>query len=121
MHVAQLTPQGSRCSIVLGDLPAQREMAPGSMRGLQLVVADAATARQELVDRGVHADEITVFDERDGGAIAHAHGSGRVHPNFPDPQLDTWTNAYHGTNLDRLVAAKQAYDPDRLFSFPQAV
>ena len=42
MHVVQLTPRGSGCSIVFGDLPSQREMAPGSMRGLQLVVADAA-------------------------------------------------------------------------------
>jgi hypothetical protein len=33
MHVAQLTPVGSGCSIVIGDLPAQNEMAPGSMRG----------------------------------------------------------------------------------------
>ena len=41
MHVVQLTPRGSGCSIVFGDLPSQREMAPGSMRGLQLVVADA--------------------------------------------------------------------------------
>jgi catechol 2,3-dioxygenase-like lactoylglutathione lyase family enzyme len=37
MHVVQLTPPGSGCSIVIGDLPAQNEMAPGSMRGLQLV------------------------------------------------------------------------------------
>ena len=42
MHVVQLTPPGSGCSIVIGDLPSQTEMAPGSMRGLQLVVADAA-------------------------------------------------------------------------------
>ena len=55
MHVVQMTPPGSGCSIVFGDLPAQREMAPGSMRGLQLVVADAKAARQELVDRGVDA------------------------------------------------------------------
>src|ERR671927_1525241 len=67
MHVVQLTPRGSGCSIVFGDLPSQREMAPGSMRGLQLVVADAAAARQELVDRGVNAGDIMVFDERDGG------------------------------------------------------
>ncbi len=45
MHVAQLTPRGSGCSIVVGDLPSQREMAPGSMRGLQLVVADAEAGR----------------------------------------------------------------------------
>ncbi len=69
MHVAQLTPRGSGCSIVVGNLAAQQQMAPGSMRGLQLVVADAAAARQELVDRGVEPDEISVIDERDGGTL----------------------------------------------------
>ena len=80
MHVVQLTPPGSGCSIVIGDLPSQNEMAPGSMRGLQLVVADAATARQELVDRGVEASEITVFDERDGGTFF----------GFIDPDGNSW-------------------------------
>lgn len=51
MHVAQLTPRGSGCSIVVGDLPAQREMKPGFMKGLQLCVADAARARSELLSR----------------------------------------------------------------------
>ena len=37
MHVVQLTPPGSGCSIVFGDLPAQREMAPGSLRGVHSV------------------------------------------------------------------------------------
>ena len=32
MHVVQLTPNGSGCSIVFGDLPSQREMEPGSRR-----------------------------------------------------------------------------------------
>src|SRR5207244_5200777 len=58
MHVVQLTPRGSGCSIVFGDLPPQREMAPGSLKGLQLVVADAPAARQELIDRGVDCSEI---------------------------------------------------------------
>ena len=81
MHVVQLTPTGSGCSIVIGDLPTQREMAPGSMRGLQLVVADAAAARQELLDRGVEASEIMVFDERDGGTFF----------GFSDPDGNTWS------------------------------
>ena len=80
MHVAQLTPRGSGCSIVIGTLPAQNEMAPGSMRGLQLVVSDAAAARQELLDRGVEASEIKVFDERDGGTFF----------GFADPDGNTW-------------------------------
>jgi predicted enzyme related to lactoylglutathione lyase len=80
MHVVQLTPRGSGCSIVIGDLPAQNEMAPGSLRGLQLVVADAAAARAELLSRGVEASEITVFDERDGGTFF----------GFADPDGNTW-------------------------------
>jgi predicted enzyme related to lactoylglutathione lyase len=80
MHFVQLTPPGSGCSIVIGDLPAQQEMAPGSMRGLQLVVADAEAARQELIDRGVEVSEITVFDERDGGTFF----------GFNDPDGNTW-------------------------------
>lgn len=42
-------------------------------------------------------------------------------PNFPDPRLEDWAAAYHGGNLARLAAAKHAYDPDRLFRFPQAI
>ena len=80
MHVVQLTPPGSGCSIVFGDLPAQRAMEPGSMKGLQLVVEDAQAARQELLDRGVEASEITVFDERDGGTLF----------GFSDPDGNTW-------------------------------
>jgi predicted enzyme related to lactoylglutathione lyase len=80
MHVVQLTPRGSGCSIVIGDLPAQSEMAPGSMRGLQLVVADAEAARNELIGRGVDCSEIVVFDERDGGTFF----------GFADPDGNTW-------------------------------
>jgi len=80
MHVVQLTPPGSGCSVVIGDLPSQNEMAPGSMRGLQLVVADAEAARAELVGRGVEASEIQVFDERDGGTFF----------GFKDPDGNTW-------------------------------
>jgi catechol 2,3-dioxygenase-like lactoylglutathione lyase family enzyme len=80
MHVTQLTPPGSGCSIVFGDLPAQREMAPGSMKGLQLVVPDAAAARQELVERGVEVGDIMVFDESDGGTFF----------GFSDPDGNTW-------------------------------
>jgi FAD/FMN-containing dehydrogenase len=54
-------------------------------------------------------------------AIAHADGSGRVYPNFPDPALEDWATAYHGENHARLAAAKRAYDPDRVFRFPQSL
>jgi catechol 2,3-dioxygenase-like lactoylglutathione lyase family enzyme len=80
MHVVQLTPPGSGCSIVIGDLPSQNEMAPGSMRALHLVVADAAAARAELVARGVECSEIMSFDERDGATFF----------GFSDPDGNTW-------------------------------
>ncbi len=80
MHVVQLTPRGSGCSIVFGDLPAQQEMAAGSMRGLQLVVADGRAARQELLDRGVEASEIMSFSPDDGGTFF----------GFADPDGNTW-------------------------------
>lgn len=81
MHVVQLTPRGSGCSIVFGDLPPQREMEPGSLRGLQLVVPDAHTARQELVGRGVECSEIQVFSPDDGGTFF----------GFADPDGNTWS------------------------------
>ena len=91
MHVVQLTPEGSGCSIVFGDLPPQREMAPGSLRGLQLVVADAAAARDELVGRGVECSELTVFDERDGGTFF----------GFADPDGNTWAVQQIRARADR--------------------
>ena len=80
MDIAQLTPPGSGCSIVVGNLPAHREMAPGSLRGLQLVVADARAAREELLSRGVEVSGITVLDERDGGTVF----------GFSDPDGNSW-------------------------------
>lgn len=80
MHIAQLTPRGSGCSIVIGSLPSQQAMAPGSLKGVQLVVADAAAARQELLERGVECSEIQVFDERDGGTLF----------GFDDPDGNSW-------------------------------
>lgn len=80
MHVAQLTPRGSGCSIVIGSLPSQNAMPPGSLHGVQLVVADARQARDELVGRGVECSDLTVFDERDGGTFF----------GFADPDGNTW-------------------------------
>jgi hypothetical protein len=54
-------------------------------------------------------------------ATAHAEGSGRVYPNFPDPELADWAAAYHAGNHPRLAAVKNAYDPHRFFDFPQAI
>src|SRR5438477_12913011 len=62
MRVVQFTPPGSACSIVFGTGMGEiTEMKPGSVKGLHLVVADIATAREALVKRGVDVGEITDF------------------------------------------------------------
>lgn len=96
MHIAQLTPRGSGCSIVIGSLPSQQEMAPGSLKGLQLVVADAYAAREELLARGVEAGEITVFDERDGGTLF----------GFADPDGNTWAVQQLKARADKPLIAR---------------
>ena len=47
--------------------------------------------------------------------------SGHVFQNFPDPTLDDWQHAYYGTNYDRLLKVKRAYDPDNIFRFHQSL
>ena len=91
MHVAQLTPPGSGCSIVVGSLPSQQEMAPGSLKGVQLVVADAEAARAELVSRGVECSEVQVIDPRDGGTFF----------GFADPDGNTWAVQQIRARADR--------------------
>jgi catechol 2,3-dioxygenase-like lactoylglutathione lyase family enzyme len=81
MHVVQLTPPGSGCSIVFGDLPSQNQMEPGSMKGLQLVVSDASAARQALLDRGVEVSDLMVMVPRDGGTFFGFH----------DPDGNSWS------------------------------
>ena len=48
-------------------------------------------------------------------------GSGRVYPNFPDPDLEDWAQAYYGTNYDRLLRVKAQYDPGNIFCFQQSL
>jgi FAD/FMN-containing dehydrogenase len=54
-------------------------------------------------------------------ASVHPWGSGRVYQNFPDPDLEDWAHAYHGTNYDRLVRVKARYDPGGFFRFQQSL
>jgi len=56
-RIVQLTPPGSGCSIVIGK-GAVPDMAPGSLKGLQLVVADIHKARAQLLERGVDLGEV---------------------------------------------------------------
>jgi len=59
IRFVQLTPPGSACSIALGK--GLVDAAPGSVKGLQMVVADINVARAELVERGVEVSEVQEF------------------------------------------------------------
>lgn len=59
LRFVQLTPPGSACSISLTS--GAHQMAPGSLEGLQLVVADVEKAREELVGRGVEVSDVQDF------------------------------------------------------------
>ena len=59
VRFVQLTPPGSACSIAIGS--GMSDAAPGSVKSMQLVVADIEAARAELVERGVEVSDVQVF------------------------------------------------------------
>jgi predicted enzyme related to lactoylglutathione lyase len=69
MRVVQLTPPGSACSILIGTgLDDISDMAPGSLKGLHLVVSDIDSARAELIERGVSVGDVVDV----GGGVRYA-------------------------------------------------
>jgi FAD/FMN-containing dehydrogenase len=58
---------------------------------------------------------------RQSWTLVHPWGSGRVYPNFPDPDLEDWGHAYYGENYDRLLGVKATYDPLDVFRFHQSL
>ncbi|WP_369247581.1 FAD-binding oxidoreductase [Streptomyces sp. R41] len=49
------------------------------------------------------------------------HASGAAYQNYTDPTLTDWRKAYYGDAATRLTALKHQYDPNRFFSYPQAL
>jgi catechol 2,3-dioxygenase-like lactoylglutathione lyase family enzyme len=72
-RVAQLTPPGSECSIIIGK--GITDAAPGSVQGLHLIVVDIEKAHADLVGRDVDVSEI--FHDA-GGVFHHAGIEGRT-------------------------------------------
>lgn len=92
IRIVQLTPPGSRCSITLTQglpgPPGQRPMAPGSLTGLQMCVTDIASARAELVERGVDVSRVQHAD-----VTGWEDGPGEVWNSFmffTDPDGNGW-------------------------------
>jgi catechol 2,3-dioxygenase-like lactoylglutathione lyase family enzyme len=80
-RVVQFTPPGSGCSIQFGT--KMTSAAPGSARGLYLIVSEIAAAREELVSHGVAVSE--VFHQGTPGAQFEPEGtSGRASGPAPE-------------------------------------
>jgi catechol 2,3-dioxygenase-like lactoylglutathione lyase family enzyme len=88
-RVVQLTPPGSACSITIGT--GVSSAAPGTYKGLHLVVVDLEEALTALADRGIEVGEPFHF-----GAQGQTPG---LHPeradygsfaSFQDPDGNTW-------------------------------
>jgi predicted enzyme related to lactoylglutathione lyase len=56
LRFVQLTPPGSACSITIGE--GITDVAPGSVKGIQMVVDDIEAAHAELTGRGMDVGEI---------------------------------------------------------------
>ena len=76
LRFVQLTPPGSACSICIGK--GLSTMAPGSLDGLQMVVADIHAARAELVSRGLTT--VSEVDVQPWGSFVF----------FADPDGNKW-------------------------------
>jgi catechol 2,3-dioxygenase-like lactoylglutathione lyase family enzyme len=75
VRFVQVTPPGSACSIAFGL--GISEMAPGSLRALQVVVTSADEALADLRGRGV---EVSDIDEQPWGRFVY----------FSDPDGNSW-------------------------------
>ena len=76
-RVVQMTPPGSGCSVTIGR-GLGSDMEPGSIKGLQLCVADIEAAHDLLAGRGVPVSN-----------VKHHDGSGMV-----DGKGDDWNSFF---------------------------
>ena len=75
LRFVQVTPPGSACSIAFGKGLTDAE--PGSVKGLQVVVADADAAHADLSGRGLDVGDV---DDQPWGRFVY----------FSDPDANAW-------------------------------
>ena len=76
LRFVQVTPPGSACSIAFGE--GLTDMAPGTMKGLQIVIPDADAALEHLRSNGVEAQGV---DEQPWGRFVF----------YTDPDGNGWS------------------------------
>jgi catechol 2,3-dioxygenase-like lactoylglutathione lyase family enzyme len=101
-RVIQFTPPGSGCSIIFGKNVTGA--APGSAKGLYLIVSDIEAARKEILGRGIAVsdvfhgdsgvyagpDEPYLFGRKRVRGPDAARGSYRSFASFSDPDGNGW-------------------------------
>lgn len=115
-RVIQFTPPGSACSVIFGRNVTAA--APGSARGLYLIVSDLELARKDLLDRGIdvsgpfhgagddHAgpDEPYLFGSVRVSGVDPKHGSYGSFASFSDPDGNGWLLQEITTRLPGRIA-----------------
>ncbi|MEN2737309.1 glyoxalase superfamily protein [Microbacterium sp. X-17] len=76
LRFVQVTPPGSACSIAFGE--GLTDMAPGTMKGLQIVIPDADAALEHLRSNGIEAQGV---DDQPWGRFV----------TYTDPDGNGWT------------------------------
>lgn len=88
-RVVQMTPPGSSCSISVGI--GLTDSAPGTAKGMHLVVTDIVAAREELFGRGVGISDVRHLE--DGAWVPGPdpdHQDYGSFADFQDPDGNTW-------------------------------
>jgi catechol 2,3-dioxygenase-like lactoylglutathione lyase family enzyme len=93
-RVIQFTPPGSLCSIQFGKgITPAAPAAPGSARGMYLVVSDIEATRAELVTLGVEVSEILHREALGPPRLKGPHPEHRSYASFAsfsDPDGNSW-------------------------------
>jgi catechol 2,3-dioxygenase-like lactoylglutathione lyase family enzyme len=119
-RVIQFTPPGSGCSVIFGRNVTAA--APGSIKGLYLIVSDIKAARDELLGRGVAISEIFhagdahtgtsepyLFGRLRVGGVDPEHRSYRSFVSFSDPDGNGWLLQEITTRLPGRVDAETTF------------
>lgn len=121
-RIIQFTPPGSGCSIIFGkNITAA---APGSAKGLYLIVSDIEAARKELLGHGIEVSEVFhgaageyagndepyLFGRKRVSGPDAEHGSYRSFASFNDPDGNGWILQEITTRLPgRIDAATTSF------------
>jgi catechol 2,3-dioxygenase-like lactoylglutathione lyase family enzyme len=98
VRMVQLTPPGSGCSIALltGLEPGSglKNMEPGSLSGLQIVVSDINAARAKLTENGVEVSDVVEVVQEEGKSVYRAvigePNGWNAYAFFNDPDGNGW-------------------------------